>query len=82
MSGFYRWRGILQHHDHAPAAAPRPPRPHPAQPAPAFVPLRLIPDAVVEVVLPTGLTLRVPLTADAGQVARLVLALAAGEQPC
>jgi hypothetical protein len=36
--------------------------------------------AVVVIVLPSGLRVRVPLGADAGQVARLVLAL--GAPPC
>ena len=40
----------------------------------------MIPEAIVEVVLPSELQLRVPLGADARQVARLVLAL--GAEPC
>ena len=49
-------------------------------PCPSFVHVRVIPDAVVEVILPSGLQLRVPLSADAPQLARLVLAL--GAPPC
>ena len=70
-SGFYRWRTILDELD---GSAPTSPR------SPSFVPVRVIPDAVVEVCLPSGLQLRVPLSADAQQLARLVLAL--GATPC
>ena len=66
-SGFYRWRNILDD-------LGRTPEPRPAQ---SFVPVRVVPDTVVEVILPTGVHLRVPLAADAGQVARLVHALGA-----
>jgi hypothetical protein len=38
----------------------------------------VVPAAVVEVILPSGIQLRVPLGADASQVARLALALGAG----
>ncbi len=73
-SGFHRWRNILDQLDHPPTT------PAPTTPAPAFVPLRVIPDVVVEVILPSGLQLRVPLSADVQQLARLVLAL--GVPPC
>ena len=63
-SGFHRWRNILEQLDHP-------------KPAPSFVPLRVVPGAVVEVILPSGIQLRVPLGADASQVARLALALGA-----
>lgn len=69
-SSFYRWRKILDDLDPSPASGP----------SPSFVPVRVIPDGVVAVILPAGLRLRVPLGADAGQVARLVLAL--GGSPC
>ena len=73
-SSFYRWRTILDGLD-------RPPR-SPTEPSPpiSFVPVRVIAEAIVEVILPSGLQLRVPLGADARQVARLVLAL--GAEPC
>ena len=77
-SGFHRWRNILDQVDR-PATTPSL-VPNPTTAAPAFVPLRVIPDAVVEVLLPSGLQLRVPLSADARQLARLVLAL--GAPPC
>ena len=70
-SGFHRWRNILKQLDH-PAAA--------MKPAPSFVPIRVVPEAVVEVILPSGIQLRVPLGADASQVSRLAHALGAG--PC
>lgn len=70
LSSFYRWRKILDDLDPSPASGP----------SPSFVPVRVVPDAVVVVILPSGLRLRVPLGADAGQVARLVLAL--GAPPC
>ena len=66
-SSFYRWRNICDD-------LGRTPEPRPAQ---FFVPVRVVPDTVVEVILPTGVQLRVPLAADAGQVARLVHALGA-----
>ncbi len=75
LSSFYRWRKILGDLDRPPA--PRPdPRPSPS----SFVPVRVIPDPVVEVHLPSGLQLRVPLSVDALQLARLVQAL--GATPC
>lgn len=77
-SGFHRWRSIIDQLDHTSATPPL----TLAEPkaTPSFVPVRVIPDCVVEVVLPSGLQLRVPLSADAQQLARLVLAL--GASPC
>ena len=69
-SSFYRWRKILD--DLARALEPRP--------AQSFVPVRVASDTIVELIFPTGVQLRVPLAADAGQVARLVHAL--GARPC
>ena len=66
-SGFYRWRNICDDLDRTPE--PRPPQ--------SFVPVRVLPETIVEVILPTGVHLRVPLAADAGQVARLAHALGA-----
>ena len=45
VSNFYRWRNILDRLDARPA----------------FVPVRVIPDAVIEVILPSGVQLRVRL---------------------
>ena len=42
--------------------------------------MTVVPDAVVEVVLPTGVVVRVPAAADAAAVAKLVAAL--GAAPC
>ena len=69
---FYAWRRELAARDRA-----RPPAP---AAAPTFVPVRVAPPAVVEVVLPTGVVVRVPAGADPAAVARLVAALGAG--PC
>jgi hypothetical protein len=77
-SGFHRWRNILDQLDHPPTTPA--PAPKSTTPSLAFVPVRVIPDTVVEVILPSGLQLRVPLSADARQLARLVLAL--GASPC
>ena len=52
----------------------------PSGPSPTFAAVRVVPDPTVEVVLPTGLVLRVPAGADPAVVARLVAAL--GGQPC
>ena len=66
-SSFYRWRNICDDLGRTPES--RPPQ--------SFVPVRVVPDTIVELILPTGVHLRVPLAADAGQVARLVHALVA-----
>lgn len=52
----------------------------PSEPSPTFAAVRVLPDPTVEVVLPAGLVLRVPIGADPAVVARLVAAL--GRQPC
>jgi hypothetical protein len=44
-------------------------------PAPAFAPIRVVPDPTAEVVLPNGLIVRVPAATDPAAVARLVAAL-------
>jgi hypothetical protein len=62
---FYSWRRTLRRRDAA------------AQRRPTLVPLRVVPAAGLEVVLPTGLVLRVPAGADATAVATLVAALRA-----
>ena len=74
-SGFHRWRNIIDELDRSSGTLPQ--SLAEAKPAPSFVPVRVIPDSVVEVILPSGLQLRVPLSADAQQLARLVLALGA-----
>jgi transposase-like protein len=67
QASFYAWRRQLARRDRV-------------APAKTFVPLTVVPDAVVEVVLPTGVVLRVPAAADAAAVAKLVAAL--GTAPC
>jgi hypothetical protein len=65
---FYAWRRTLGKRV----------RPQPsAQSGPTLVPLRVVSDAVLEVVLPAGVVVRVPAGADAAAVARLVAALGA-----
>jgi hypothetical protein len=66
---FYSWRKRL--------AAPGPDT---TTPAPTFAPVRVVPDPTAEVILPTGLVIRVPIGADPTAVARLVTALGGG--PC
>ena len=44
-------------------------------PTPAFAPVRVVPDLTADVLLPTGLVIRVPLGADPAAIARLVAAL-------
>jgi transposase-like protein len=65
---FYAWRRRLRER-----TQPRPA----ARCGPTLVPLRVVPDAVLEVVLPAGVVVRVPAGADAAAVARLVAALGA-----
>jgi hypothetical protein len=45
---------------------------------PSFAAVRVIPDPMVEIVVPGGLVLRVPVGADTDAVARLVVALRGG----
>lgn len=63
-SNFDRWRRIL-------AAEPAKARPS------SFIPVRVIADPVAEVVLPSGVVVRLPLTAPPEAVARLVAAVGA-----
>lgn len=69
---FYSWRSELarRDHDHAKASSS----------APIFVPVRVTPVATIEVVLTTGLIVRVPSGADPAAIAQLVAAL--GAKPC
>jgi transposase len=66
---FYAWRrDFAQRDEQRPAATP------------VFVPLRVVADTVLEVVLPTGVTVRVPAGSDGAAVAKLVAAL--GKASC
>ena len=62
---FYFWRRELQKRGLQQPAARRP----------VLVPLRVVPEAFLEVVLPLGVVVRVPAGADACAVATLVAAL-------
>ena len=67
---FYHWRRTLADRD----------RGRPVPSAPAFAAVRVVADPVLEVVLPAGLVVRVPVGTDPAAVARLVSAL--GGPPC
>jgi transposase-like protein len=64
---FYAWRRELAQRGRAPRTS-------------TFVPVQVVADAVVEVVLLSGVVVRVPPATDASAVARLVAAL--GVAPC
>jgi len=66
-SNFDRWRRIL-------AAEPTRPRVSPSR---SFVPLRVVPEPMAEVVLRSGVVVRVPLTGAPDAVTRLVAAVEA-----
>lgn len=66
-SNFDRWRRIL---------AAEPGESSPA-PSPAFVPVRVVAEPMAEVVLRSGVVVRVPLGAAADAVTRLVTAVGA-----
>jgi hypothetical protein len=66
-SNFDRWRRIL-------AAEPGVSS---ASPPPAFVPLRIVAEPMAEVVLRSGIVVRVPLGASPEDVTRLVAAVGA-----
>jgi hypothetical protein len=70
---FYTWRRNL---GLSPVSRPDPSASH--DPITAFVPVRVVSDPTAEVVLPGGVTLRVPLSAEPTHVARLVAALRGG----
>jgi hypothetical protein len=69
---FYSWRKRLAvRSPHATTPGPQ---------APTFAPVRVVPDPTADVLLPTGLVVRVAVGADPAAVARLVAAL--GGAPC
>jgi transposase-like protein len=72
-ASFYSWRRTLRKRDRQRPAARSPG----TVPQPRLVPLRVVPDAVVEVVLPMGLIVRVPVGAEVSAVAALVSTLVA-----
>jgi hypothetical protein len=63
-SNFDRWRRIL---------AAQPAKPKPA----SFVPVQVVADPMAEVVLPSGIRVRLPLTTPPDAVTRLVAAVGA-----
>ena len=69
-SRFHRWKSIFATLD---SGAPLKTSATPL--SPAFVSVRVVPDIVVEVVFPSGITLKLPLGSDVEQVARLVKAV-------
>jgi hypothetical protein len=64
----------------APTPEPTPRRAAPRAPRPSFVALRVVPDTPLELVLRSGLVLRVPPGYDAGHLRAVVAALEG--QPC
>jgi hypothetical protein len=66
-SNFDRWRRILA------AETTQPPR----EAAPAFVPVRLVAEPMAEVVLPSGVVVRLPVSTAPEAVTRLVAAVGA-----
>ena len=69
---FARRRELIDRKSSGPSADPTP--------VPRFVPVHVVPDPTIEVLLPGGLIVRVPVSADPAAVARLVAAL--GRHPC
>ncbi len=72
QASFYSWRQTLRERDRQDQAAPAR-----GTPQPTLVPVRVVTDAMVEVVLPTGVVLRVPVGVDANAVVTLITALRA-----
>ena len=66
QASFFSWRRTLRVRDLRPVAALQPP---------ALVPVRVVAAAVLEVLLPTGLVVRVPAGVETAAVAALVAAL-------
>jgi hypothetical protein len=71
-STFFAKRRELTRQDQAPSASAA------TAPSTSFAAVRVIPDPTVEIVVPGGVILRVPVGADATAVARLVVALRGG----
>ena len=68
QANFYSWRRTILERDQEGRTKARPV---------SLVPLRVVPDTVLEVVLAADLTVRVPVGTDASAVASLVAALRA-----
>jgi transposase-like protein len=69
---FYSWRQKLADRNPGPTTQ--------ISPGATFAPVRVVPDPIAEVILLTGVVVRVPVGADPAAVARLVAAL--GGAPC
>lgn len=69
QASFYAWRRELAKRDRV--ASPQPVK---------FVPIKVVVESVIEVVLPSGVVVRVPPASEVATVARLVAALEAA--PC
>ena len=81
-SGFHRWKAILLALDSGtPASSQAQPKPLPKSSdtprSAAFLPVRVVPDTLVELTLTNGVQLKLPLHSNVEQVARLVKAVAA-----
>lgn len=67
-SNFYAWRRDLQQREGARAA----------RPTAGFVPVQVVSEAIIEVVLPSGVMVRAPSSSEPAALARLVAALGSG----
>ena len=76
-SGFHHWKAILALDSGTPAEPQPRPRSSGTPVSAAFVPVRVVPDTLVEVTLTNGVQLKLPLNSNVEQVARLVKAVAA-----
>lgn len=73
-SGFHRWKSIIAQLESQSAPLPKPQNQDKPLSA-TFVPLRVVPDPLVEFVLPNGITLQLPLLAHAEQITQIVQAV-------
>jgi hypothetical protein len=79
-SKFYHWKAILLALDSGPPAPPQAPpklRSSDTPLSPVFLPVRVVPDTLVELTLANGVHLKLPLSSNVEQVTRLVKAVAA-----
>ena len=72
VASFYAWKRELAARDHAVTPT--------TTPVPTFIPVHVAPSATIEIVLRSGVRVRVPVGADLLTVAQLVAALEA--TPC
>jgi hypothetical protein len=77
-SGFHHWKSVLRSLDSGIPVQPHDQPPSSDTPvSSAFVPVRVVPDTLVELTLANGVQLKLPLHSNVEQVARLVKAVAA-----